>query len=92
MPVKILFIADIVGKPGRQAISRELHRLVDRFRIDCVIANGENAAGGFGITEETARELYSCGVNLITSGNHIWDKKDQMDYLDRDEKVIRPAN
>ncbi|MEA5115291.1 MAG: TIGR00282 family metallophosphoesterase [Geobacteraceae bacterium] len=92
MPVKILFIADIVGKPGRQAISRELHRLVDRFRIDCVIANGENAAGGFGITEETARELYSCGVNLITSGNHIWDKRDQMEYLGRDEKVIRPAN
>lgn len=92
MPVKILFIADIVGKPGRQAVSRELHRLVDRHRIDCVIANGENAAGGFGITEETARELYACGVNLITSGNHIWDKKDLMDYLGRDEKIIRPAN
>ncbi len=92
MPVKILFIADIVGKPGRQAVSWELHRLVDRHRIDCVIANGENAAGGFGITEETARELYACGVNLITSGNHIWDKKDLMDYLGRDEKIIRPAN
>jgi len=92
MPVKILFVADIVGKPGRQAVSRELHRLVDSYRIDCVIANGENAAGGFGITEETARELYSCGVNLLTSGNHIWDKKDSLDFINRDERVIRPAN
>jgi 2',3'-cyclic-nucleotide 2'-phosphodiesterase len=92
MPVKVLFIADIVGKPGRQAISHELHRLVDRHTIDIVIANGENAAGGFGLTEETARELFGCGIHLLTSGNHIWDKKDSIDFIRREEKLIRPAN
>jgi hypothetical protein len=92
MPVNILFIADIIGNPGRQAVSQELHRLVDRYTIDIVIANGENAAGGFGITEETAKELFSHGVHLLTSGNHIWDKKDSLDYVNREEKLIRPAN
>jgi metallophosphoesterase (TIGR00282 family) len=92
MPVKILFIADIVGKAGRQALSQELHRLVDRYAIDSVIANGENAAGGFGITEETARELYGLGVHLLTSGNHVWDKKEAVDFIRREEKLIRPAN
>jgi len=92
MPVKVLFIADIVGKPGRQALSQELHRIVDRHGIDIVIANGENAAGGFGLTEETARELYACGVHLLTSGNHIWDKKDSFDFIRREERLIRPAN
>jgi len=92
MPVNILFIGDIVGKPGRQAVSRELHRLVDRYGIDLVIANGENASGGFGITVETAKELFSYGVQFFTSGNHIWDKKDALDYLDREERIIRPAN
>lgn len=75
MPVKLLFVGDIVGKPGRQALSRELHRLVDRHTIDIVIANGENAAGGFGLTVEVAKELFSQGIHLLTGGNHIWDKK-----------------
>jgi len=92
MPVKVVFIADIVGKPGRQALSQELHRLVDRYTVDLVIANGENAAGGFGLTEETARDLFGCGVHLITSGNHIWDKKESVDFIKREEKLIRPAN
>jgi metallophosphoesterase (TIGR00282 family) len=92
MPVKVLFIADIVGKPGRQALSQELHRVVDRYAVDLVVANGENAAGGFGLTEETARELFSCGVHLLTSGNHIWDKKESVDFIRREEKLIRPAN
>lgn len=92
MPVNILFIGDIVGKPGRQAVSRELHRLVDRFSVDVVIANGENASGGFGITAETARELFACGIHLFTSGNHIWDKKEALEYLKREERIIRPAN
>jgi metallophosphoesterase (TIGR00282 family) len=92
MPVNILFIGDIVGKPGRQAVSRELHRLVDRYNIDMVIANGENASGGFGITTETARELFACGVHLFTSGNHIWDKKEALEYLKKEERIIRPAN
>ena len=92
MPVRILFIGDIVGKPGRQAVSRGLHRLVDRHLVDLVIANGENAAGGFGITEETAKDLYGCGVHLLTSGNHIWDKKDALDFIDRERNLLRPAN
>lgn len=92
MPVKLLFIGDIIGKPGRQAVSRELHRLVDRHMVDLVIANGENAAGGFGITEETANDLFKCGIHVLTSGNHIWDKKDSFDFINREEKLLRPAN
>lgn len=92
MPVKLLFIGDIIGKPGREALSRELHRIVDRHRVDLVIANGENAAGGFGLTAETAQELFKCGVQMITSGNHIWDKKDALEYINREERIVRPAN
>jgi len=92
MPVKILFLGDIVGGPGRQAVARELHRLIDRYRIDLVIANGENAAGGFGITEEKARELFSLGIDVLTSGNHVWDKKESHPYLQREERLVRPAN
>jgi 2',3'-cyclic-nucleotide 2'-phosphodiesterase len=92
MPVSILFIGDIVGKPGRQAVAQELHRLVDRYRADIVIANGENAAGGFGITEETARDLFSEGIHLLTSGNHIWDKRDSYGYIQKEERLVRPAN
>lgn len=92
MPVKILFVGDIIGKPGRQALSRELDRLVDRHSIDIVIANGENAAGGFGLTVEVAKELFKQGVHLLTSGNHIWDKKEQVSLVLADTRVIRPAN
>ena len=92
MPVKILFIGDIIGKAGRQAISRQLHRLVDRHLVDLVIANGENAAGGFGLTEEIAADLFKAGIDVITSGNHIWDKKDALDYIRRANRVVRPAN
>ena len=92
MPVKLLFIGDIIGKPGRQVLSRELHRLVDRYFVDLVIANGENAAGGFGLTEEVARELYKIGVHLITSGNHIWDKKESVGFIDKSAALLRPAN
>ncbi|MSM40109.1 MAG: TIGR00282 family metallophosphoesterase [Geobacter sp.] len=92
MPVKLLFIGDIIGKPGRQAIGRMLHRLVDRHRIDLVIANGENAAGGFGITAETAQELFQLGIHCFTSGNHIWDKKEALEYVTREERLVRPAN
>lgn len=92
MPVKLLFLGDVVGKPGRQALSFELHRLVDRYMVDLVIANGENAAGGFGITEETAKDLFGCGIHLLTSGNHIWDKKDALAYIKGETRLVRPAN
>ncbi len=92
MPVTILFIGDIIGKPGRQALSRELHRLVDRHHVDLVIANGENAAAGFGLTVDIARELFDLGVHCITSGNHIWDKKEQIPQVLADPRILRPAN
>ena len=92
MPVKILFIGDVIGKPGRDALARELHRIVDRHRVDLVIANGENAAGGFGLTAETAEEMFKCGVHMLTSGNHIWDKKDALEYIKKEERIVRPAN
>jgi len=92
MSIKILFIGDIIGKPGRQALGRELHRLVDRHAVDLVIANAENAAGGFGLTTETARELFDTGVHCLTSGNHIWDKKEQVPLVLADRRVLRPAN
>jgi len=92
MSLTILFIGDIIGKPGRQALSRELHRLVDRHSVDLVIANGENAAGGFGLTTETAKELFDLGIHCLTSGNHIWDKKEQLPLLFTDSRILRPAN
>ncbi|HML79726.1 TIGR00282 family metallophosphoesterase [Geobacter sulfurreducens] len=92
MPVNILFIGDIVGSPGRQALVRELHRLVDHHRVDLVVANGENSAGGFGITEETAKELFSLGIDVLTSGNHIWDKRESFSFIGREERLVRPAN
>ena len=93
MPVKILFIGDIIGKPGRQALSRQLDRLVDRYRVDMVIANGENAAGGFGLTTDTAKELFDLGVSGLTSGNHIWSKREIVPYLDAPgSRLLRPAN
>lgn len=92
MPVSILFIGDIVGRAGRQALSRALHPLVDRYGVDLVIANGENAAGGFGLTREKGEELFSLGVHVITGGNHIWDKRESYPYLDAETRVVRPAN
>lgn len=90
--MKILFIGDIVGRPGRQAIEKHLGRLVDTGMVDLVIANGENAAGGFGLTLDVAQELYAQGVQVITSGNHIWDKKEGLEQLLSDRRVLRPAN
>lgn len=90
--MNILFIGDIVGRAGRQALARWLSRLVDDHGIDLVVANGENAAGGFGLTLEVARELFDLGVQVITSGNHIWDKREICDYLDEQPALLRPAN
>lgn len=92
MPVNIVFVGDVIGNPGRHALSKELHRVVDRYRGDLVIVNGENSAGGFGITEEVGKELFSYGVDVITSGNHIWDKRDSYSFLDGESRIVRPAN
>jgi metallophosphoesterase (TIGR00282 family) len=90
--VRILFIGDIVGKPGRKAISRLLEGLIEDEGVDFTIANGENAAGGIGITPAIAREILEMGVDVITSGNHIWAKKEIIQFLDEEERILRPAN
>jgi metallophosphoesterase (TIGR00282 family) len=90
--VKVLFIGDIFGEPGRRALARAVPRLVAQRQIDIVIGNGENAAGGFGITPELAEELFELGLAVITTGNHAWDKKEILDYFPREPRLLRPAN
>ena len=90
--MNLLFIGDIVGRPGRFALKERLDRLVDRHQVDLVVANCENAAAGFGLTVDVAEELFGYGIDALTSGNHIWDKRDIVDYLDAEKRVLRPAN
>lgn len=90
--MRILFIGDIVGEAGRKAIRNGLPRVIERFKIDFVIANCENAAGGFGITQVIAEELFSLGIDIMTSGNHIWDKKEVLAYIEKEPRLLRPAN
>ncbi len=87
-----LVIGDVVGRPGRRAVSECLPALVAEFSVDIVIANGENAAGGAGITKETAQPLFEAGVDVITTGNHVWSHRDSYPYLDEEPRVLRPAN
>ena len=90
--MKALVIGDIVGKPGRHAIHEFVRDLRKRYSIDLVIANGENAAGGFGLTVATARELLGDGIDVLTSGNHIWAQKEIIPHLDADMPILRPLN
>ena len=90
--MRILFIGDIVGQPGRQMVSRHLKRLVATHGTEIVLANAENAAGGFGITPSVGEELFRLGIDLLTSGNHVWDKKEAEGYLAKENRVLRPAN
>jgi metallophosphoesterase (TIGR00282 family) len=90
--MNILFIGDIVGRPGRELVRRGLSALVDRHAIDLVIANAENAAAGFGITREIGDGLLDRGIDVMTSGNHIWDKKEVLDYIGAEPRLLRPAN
>ncbi len=90
--IRILFIGDIVGKPGRVAVRELLDGLIDAYRIDLVAANAENVAGGFGVTEKTVSELFDYGVNILTTGNHVWDKKEGEQLLTEVEALLRPAN
>ena len=89
---RLLFIGDIVGKTGRELVRRGLAALVAHHRIDFVIANGENAAAGFGITPDIADDLFEYGVHVITGGNHSWDKKEIFPYMARQSRLLRPAN
>jgi metallophosphoesterase (TIGR00282 family) len=88
----ILAIGDVIGKPGRQAVQKMLPGLRKQYNLDLVIANGENAAGGLGLTSTTAKELLDAGVDIITSGNHIWDQKEIIPFLDGDLPILRPLN
>jgi metallophosphoesterase (TIGR00282 family) len=90
--VRVLFIGDIVGRPGRAGLASVMPELRERHAPDLVIANGENSAGGLGITEKTANELFDMGVDVITTGNHVYRHKDAYEFLDRADRVIRPAN
>jgi len=90
--VKILFIGDIVGKPGRGLTRQGVARLVDRHGLDLVVANVENAAGGNGITRDIGDTIRDHGVDVMTSGNHVWDKREALDYIQLEPRLIRPAN
>jgi 2',3'-cyclic-nucleotide 2'-phosphodiesterase len=90
--MQVLFIGDIVGSAGRRAVREVLPHITKDHCIDLTIANGENAAGGFGITPLIARELIECSVDVLTSGNHIWDRKDIIGFLESEDVLLRPAN
>jgi 2',3'-cyclic-nucleotide 2'-phosphodiesterase len=90
--MRVLFVGDIFGKPGRRALQERLHGLIHEHRIDFTIANVENAAGGFGITPQIADELLKSEIDLLTSGNHIWDKRAIIPYLGEQPKLLRPHN
>ncbi|HFC98665.1 MAG TPA: TIGR00282 family metallophosphoesterase [Thermosulfurimonas dismutans] len=89
--MRVLFLGDIVGNPGRRAVRTFLPGLRQEYQPDFILANAENAAGGYGLTEKIAQELFSLGLDLLTSGNHIW-KREFLPYLSRAERVLRPAN
>jgi len=90
--LRVLMIGDIIGKPGRQAMERELHGMREERGVDFVTANGENVAGGMGLTMSTAGALFESGVDVITSGNHIWDKRELIPELDGEPRILRPLN
>ncbi len=90
--MNVLFIGDIMGEPGRRVLLKHLSRAIEDHQIDLVVGNGENAAGGFGITPDIAEELFDLGLSAITLGNHAWDKREAMEYLQKESRVIRPAN
>ncbi len=90
--MRFLFIGDVVGKPGRVGLSRKLPELRERYAADLTIVNGENSAGGMGINEKCAEDIFAAGADAITLGNHAYRQRDSYEFLDRAERVIRPAN
>lgn len=90
--MNIMVIGDICGRPGRQAAAHYIPKLKTEYNINCIIANGENAAGGVGITLPVYEELMSMGIDIVTTGNHVWDKKEIFDFIDKAEFLLRPAN
>ncbi len=90
--MRILFIGDIFGSPGRRIVSDHLQDIIETNSIDLAIANAENAAGGFGVTPSIAEDLFAMGLDVLTSGNHVWDKRELYEYLNRQPRLLRPAN
>jgi hypothetical protein len=90
--LNILFIGDIVGRPGRHLVRDALPQLVDQHVVDLVVANAENAAAGFGLTPDVVAELFDIGIDVMTTGNHVWDKRDGLVCLDQEPALLRPAN
>lgn len=90
--MNILLIGDIVGAPGRNILARRLSELILKHQIDFVVANGENSAGGFGITPKIAEELFHLGIQVITTGNHVWNKREIVDYISQESRLLRAAN
>ena len=90
--MNLLFIGDIVGRPGRDLLRVGLEAVAARYAVDFIIVNGENSAGGNGITREIGDSLFGQGVDVITSGNHIWDKREAVDYIGAEPRLLRPAN
>ena len=88
----ILLCGDVVGRSGRDSVKEHVPILRQQFAIDLVVVNAENAAGGFGLTERLCGELYDCGVDILTTGNHVWDQRQIIPYIDRDPCLLRPAN
>jgi metallophosphoesterase (TIGR00282 family) len=91
-PVRLILIGDVVGRYGRKFVRAVLPLVKEKFQPDVVIANGENSAGGLGIIRRTADELFEAGVNILTGGNHIWDKKEALDLLQTEKRVLKPLN
>jgi metallophosphoesterase (TIGR00282 family) len=90
--LKVLFLGDIIGKPGRSAIEKNLDRIKSRYEVDLVIANGENSAGGIGISVKTCKSLLGAGIDVITTGNHVFKKREIYDLLDKEDRLLKPAN
>ena len=90
--MRVLFVGDVVGRAGRKVVGDQLPGLRERYRLDFVVLNGENAAGGFGITETICQEFLDVGVDVVTSGNHIWDQREALVFIERQERLLRPLN
>lgn len=90
--MRLLFLGDIVGRPGRNAVIERLPGLRDRWSLDCVVINGENSAGGFGITEAICEEILAAGADAITLGNHSWDQRETLVFIERQPRLLRPVN
>jgi len=90
--VNVLILGDIYGRPGRKIVAQHLPMLRDKYRPELIIANGENAAGGFGLTRKVAEELFALGIDVLTSGNHIWDQREMYAHIVSEPRILRPAN